>query len=258
MRIVNYRLRVDSCWKLYHRAQPVTRMLWSKTVALVTANKTTNAATVVVSLPLAPQWRAVSEEHRDIIDRLLLEKIPLAAIARAMQVSEQWLQSYVNAKYAAVPQQVKVSPKFKHRLTVQMDELWSFVQDKDHEQWVWLAIDRATRKIVGCYVGDRSGKSAVAKWNSLPAVYRQCAVCYTDFWSSYPVALPSKRHQAVGKETGKTSYIERFNCTLRQRVSRLVRKTLSFSKKLENHIGAIWLFIHHYNASLPARLSFPV
>ncbi len=46
---------------------------------------------------LDPQWRAVSEEHRALVDRLLLEKIPLAAIARAMQVSEQWLQSYVNA-----------------------------------------------------------------------------------------------------------------------------------------------------------------
>nr|RNJ65749.1 MAG: hypothetical protein EDM05_29260 [Leptolyngbya sp. IPPAS B-1204] len=45
-------------------------------------------------------------------------------------------------------------------------------------------------------------------------------------------------------------------CTLRQRVSRLVRKTLSFSNKLENHIGAIyigaiWYFVHHYNVSLP-------
>jgi hypothetical protein len=49
----------------------------------------------------------------------------------------------------------------------------------------------------------------------------------------------NKRLKAVGKETGKTSYIERFNCTMRQRVSRLVRKTLSFSKKLEKHIGAI-------------------
>ena len=62
--------------------------------------------------------------------------------------------------------------------------------------------------------------------------------------------LPSKRHKAVGKETGKTNYIERFNCTMRQRIARLVRKTLSFSKKLENHIGAIWLLIHHYNKSL--------
>ncbi|MEM1171694.1 MAG: IS1 family transposase, partial [Cyanobacteria bacterium P01_H01_bin.35] len=41
-----------------------------------------------------------------------------------------------------------------------------------------------------------------------------------------------------------------FNNTLRQRVSRLVRKTLSFSKSVENHIGAIWYFIHHYNQSL--------
>jgi len=29
-----------------------------------------------------------------------------------------------------------------------------------------------------------------------------------------------------------------------------VRKTLSFSKLLENHIGAIWYFVHYYNASL--------
>ena len=63
--------------------------------------------------------------------------------------------------------------------------------------------------------------------------------------------IPRKRYLPVGKESGQTNHIERFNCTLRQRVSRLVRKTLSFSKKLENHIGAIWFFIHHYNASLP-------
>lgn len=54
--------------------------------------------------------------------------------------------------------------------------------------------------------------------------------------------LPSKRHQAVGKDSGKTSHIEQLNCTLRQRVSRLVRKTLSFSKELANHVGAIWYF----------------
>lgn len=205
-----------------------------------------------------PQWRVVCEEHRAIVDRLLLEKIPLAAIARAMQVSEQWLQGYVNAKSAAVRQEVEVSPKPKRPLRVQMDEQESFVNDKGQEQWVWLAMDADTGEIVGCYIGNRSGKAAQALWDSLPAVYRQCAVCYTDFWSSYPVVLPSKRHRAVGKGTGKTSYIERFNCTLRQRVSRLVRKTLSFSKKLENHIGAIWLFIHHYNASLPVHSSFPL
>jgi insertion element IS1 protein InsB len=92
-----------------------------------------------------------------------------------------------------------------------------------------LARDANTREMVG----DRSEVGAQGLWESLPGVYRQCAVAYTDFWNTYALVFPSKRHQAVGKESGKTSYIERFNCTMRQRVSSLVRKTLSFSKKLE-------------------------
>jgi insertion element IS1 protein InsB len=73
-----------------------------------------------------------------------------------MEVSEDWLQGYVNACYAAVPQQVQVQPKTQGQLTVQMDELWSFVDDKGNKQWVWLAQDVTTREIVGCYIGDRS------------------------------------------------------------------------------------------------------
>jgi IS1 family transposase len=135
-------------------------------------------------------------------------------------------------------------------LTVECDELWSFVKKKIAKQWVWLAMDRDTREIVGLHIGSRNKAGARALWASLPPVYRQCAVCYTDFWQAYAVALPSRRHKAVGKQTGQTNHIERFNNTLRQRCARLVRKTLSFSKKLENHIGAILFFVHHYNASL--------
>ena len=84
-----------------------------------------------------------------------------------------------------------------------------------------------------------------------PQYIAACAVAYTDFWAAYGTVFPSQRHQAVGNETCKTSYIERINIPRIQRVSRLVRKTLSFSKLLENHIGAIWYFVHYYNASLP-------
>ena len=108
-------------------------------------------------------------------------------------------------------------------------------------------MDRETREIIGIYIGDRSEEGAKQLWNSLPPIYRQCAVCYTYFWAAYASIFPSKRHQPVGKDSRKTNHIERFNNTLRPRVSHLVRKTLSFSKKIENHIGAIWYFIHHYN-----------
>ena len=59
--------------------------------------------------------------------------------------------------------------------------------------------------------------------------------------------IPEARHRVCAKDTGHTNAVERFNCTLRQRVSRLVRDALSFSKKLTNHIGAIKYFICHYN-----------
>jgi len=135
-------------------------------------------------------------------------------------------------------------------LTIQCDEMWSFVQNKDNKQWIWLAIDANTREIVGVNVGNRDGEGAQGLWDSLPSEYKQCAVAYTDFWASYEEVFPCNRHRTVGKESGKTSYIERFNNTMRQRILRLVRKTLSFSKKIENHIGAIWMFIHHYNSLL--------
>ncbi|MBW4579458.1 MAG: IS1 family transposase [Tildeniella nuda ZEHNDER 1965/U140] len=192
----------------------------------------------------------IDEATRQLIDQLLLKRLALAAIARVTGVSERWLQLYVNQNFYQTPQTIEVTPKKPGRLTIQLDEMWSFVGSKANKQWIWLAIDADSREMVGVFVGDRSRQGAKGLWQSLPAVYRQCALGYTDFWEAYEQILPSKRHRAVGKETGKTSYIERFNNTLRQRVGRLVRQTLSFSKKLSNHIGAIWYFVHHYNASL--------
>ena len=38
----------------------------------------------------------ISQETKALIDRLLVEKLPLAGIVRAVKVSERWLQYYVN------------------------------------------------------------------------------------------------------------------------------------------------------------------
>ena len=88
-----------------------------------------------------------------------------------------------------------------------MDELGSFVNDKGNKQWVWLAMDADTREIIGCHVGERSRESAIALGQSIPAVYRPCAKVYTDDWETYVNVIPSKRHVAVGKDSGLTSYI---------------------------------------------------
>lgn len=197
-----------------------------------------------------PENKIISESIKSLIEDLLLEKIPLAGIIRVAKVSKRWLQKYVNNKYENIPQTVNVNEQKKGKLTIECDEMWSFVGMKSNKKWIWLAKNIETKEIVGVYVGSRDKEGAQGLWDSLPGVYRQCAVSYTDFWSAYEEIFPACRHIQVEKGSGKTNSIESFNCTMRQRVSRIVRKTLSFSKKLTNHIGAIWNFIHHYNASL--------
>lgn len=197
-----------------------------------------------------PANKIISKSTKDMIEYLLLEKIPLAGIVRVAKVSKRRLQNYVNNKYENIVQVVNVNEQKKGKLTIECDEMWSFVERKSNKQWIWLAKNIETKEIVGVYVGSRDKEGAQGLWDSLPGVYRQCAVSYTDFWAAYEEIFPACRHIQVEKGSGKTNSIESFNCTMRQRVSRLVRKTLSFSKKLVNHIGAIWNFIHHYNASL--------
>ena len=125
--------------------------------------------------------------------------------------------------------------------------MWSFVQKKANKPWMWIAMDATTRQIIAFHVGDRSGESGKALWANIPLVYREQAMFHTDHYDVYKGVIPAEQHRAITKKARKTNHNERFNNTLRQRLARLVRATLSFSKKVENHIGAIKFFICHYN-----------
>ena len=60
-----------------------------------------------------PENQPISDETKELIDKLLLEKLPLAGIIRVSGVSETWLQRYVNEKYEQVSQQAKLRSKKK-------------------------------------------------------------------------------------------------------------------------------------------------
>ena len=55
-----------------------------------------------------PQWRAVLDETKDVIERLLKERLSLRAICRVTGVWLTWLQKYVNDLYASQPRQATV------------------------------------------------------------------------------------------------------------------------------------------------------
>jgi len=55
--------------------------------------------------------KVIGLETRALVDKMLLEKVPLAGIARVLDVSKKWLQDYVNRKYAEVPRKLDVADK---------------------------------------------------------------------------------------------------------------------------------------------------
>jgi IS1 family transposase len=132
-------------------------------------------------------------------------------------------------------------------LILELDELWSFVLKRANKRWVWLALCRRTRQVVAYVMGDRSEATCRRLWQALPVAYRQ-AHCYTDLWEAYRTVIPADQHTASGKAAGQTSHVERWNNTLRQRLARFVRRTLSFSKSETMHEICLRLFIHRYNS----------
>jgi insertion element IS1 protein InsB len=199
------------------------------------------------------EQHVVSDDTRALIERLLLERLSLRGICRAVGVKLKWLLGFIVNCFEALPAHLHVQPITSNadvmiqRLEVEADEMASFVQKKANKQWIWLAMDAKSRPIIGFHVGDRSRTSARKLWAKIPKTYRQHATFYTDQYVVYIGVIPAAQHHAISKLARKTNHIERFNNTLRQRVSRLVRSALSFSKTLANHIGAIQYFICHYN-----------
>ena len=195
----------------------------------------------------------LSDATRGLIERLLLERLSLRGICRAVGVGLKWLLGFIVNCFEALPDHLNVEPITSNadvmiqRLEVEADEMARFVQKKANKQWIWLAMDAKSRQIIGFHVGDRSRKSARKLWAKIPKAYRQHAAFYTAQYVVYTGVIPVAQHHAISKLARKTNHIERFNNTLRQRVSRLVRSALSFSKILANHIGAIQYFICHYN-----------
>lgn len=132
---------------------------------------------------------------------------------------------------------------------IELDEIHSFVGNKKNKLWIWLAKLRFKKQILAYYIGDRSAESLKKLWDRIPEKFKSL-LSFSDEWKAYSEILNPETHSSVPKQSGETSHIERFNNTLRQRIGRLVRKTLSFSKSETMHDLVIRQFIVDYNLSL--------
>jgi IS1 family transposase len=191
----------------------------------------------------------VKSDRRDRITKALKERISLCGICRIFDVSLNWLQSFAHKTWEQTPNDLGLLQQHIDRIKklqvfgIQADELWSFVYEKTRKRWIWVAYDPVNRLVIAHHIGGRGKKAAKKFWNKIPPTLRTCNF-ETDDWEAYRSIIPQHLHK-VGKDL--TFYIEGFNATIRARVSRLVRKTLSFSKSDKWHNLSIAWFFWQFN-----------
>ena len=198
--------------------------------------------------------RGKKTTYRATILKAYQERASLRGLARVFGINRQSTSNWIVEHVKSLPDFQKTVLPAQPEDILEFDELWSFVLKKVNKRWLWTVLCRRTRQIIAFVIGDRSTATCQRLWNKLPEAYRTCT-CYSDFWEAYQKVLPKETHLAVGKESGQTNHMERWNCTLRQRQARYVRKTLSFSKSDAFHHMVTKWFIVDYNIAKTQQLS---
>ena len=126
------------------------------------------------------------------------------------------------------------------------DEMWSFVQNKNNQRWLWHAISHETGEVLAYVIGRHHDQALLDLKNLLKPFGIEHY--FTDGWGGYDRHFPS-RHLSIGKEN--TQKIERKHLTYRTRIKRLTRKTICFSKSEEMHDIVLGLFINQHEFGIP-------
>ena len=130
-------------------------------------------------------------------------------------------------------------------IEAELDEMWSFVGSKQHQRWLWHAIDHITGEMLAYVLAEHKDTAFL----ELKALLEPFGITqfYTDGWGAYERHLEPVFH-TVGKANTQT--IERKHLTLRTRIKRLARKTICFSKSEWLHDVVIGLFINRFEFGL--------
>ena len=112
--------------------------------------------------------------------------------------------------------------------------------------WLWWAVDRTTRSVLGWVLGDRDARAARALGAQIP---RDPHIQYrTDHYRCYNAIFPSQQHV---QSKAQTHIIESMNNKLRCYLARLRRKTHCYSKSTGNlRDSLLFIFQRKFNARL--------
>ncbi|WP_299223872.1 IS1 family transposase [uncultured Psychroserpens sp.] len=175
-------------------------------------------------------YKAYNSDTNDLIKNLLKEGSGIRSISRILKISKNTVLS----RLLKISKEIK-SPCF-HKLgcKFEVDELWSFIGNKDSVIWITYAIEQQTKTVIDFIVGRKTSENIKPLINKLLLLVPKRI--YTDRLNIYTSIIPRAIHKRFQY---CTNIIERNNLTLRTHIKRLSRKTICFSKNekyLEAHL----------------------
>ena len=99
------------------------------------------------------------------------------------------------------PEEVEVVIRLAGETEAEADEMWSFVQRKSNQRWLWHAIDHRSGKVLA-YVFGRRQDEAFLKLKALLEPFG-ITKYYTDYWGAYTRHIDSDEHQPGKRNTQK-------------------------------------------------------
>jgi len=200
-------------------------------------------------------------------------------LSRDVRTVEPWLTAIANKSkqfhwFICLAMQLNL-------LYIQLDEIGSYLVTKGKPLWVFIALEAHTKFWIGFELGSRTVYTAnrmilqvkrFGRWSSEPIVKitTDKLAAYKNALSKHFLDIPYHYLQIVKRrikrrlvtvkkcfvrgtekdfpeKTQNTSFIERFNLTLRQRVSYLARKTLGYCKNKSHFDCLLWINLYDYN-----------
>jgi IS1 family transposase/transposase-like protein len=167
-------------------------------------------------------YKACYPEISQFILSHLKESCSVRGIARLANISTTTVVNRIKS----LSRNIK-PPLMRFGRSYELDEMRTYVGNKDNIYWVIYAIDKLTKEIVLLRVGKRN-KTTVKKVTDLLLLSNPKEI-YTDKLGLYKTLIPSYIHKT---KKGGINHIERKNLTLRTHIKRLSRRnTINRNRK---------------------------
>ena len=174
------------------------------------------------------QSRACCKGTKSMISKLVCESVSVRGIARILRISINTVQKDIRWTGKSI-----VKPPIRlHQENIEVDELRTFIGNKQNQYWIAYALNRITGEVMDFIVGRRSKRTLSMLVNTL--LLSGVGKISTDRLNIYRSLIPERIH--CDKRYG-TNRIERKNLSIRTHIKRLSRRTICFGRSrimLEN------------------------